>query len=181
MRGTGRSSSAEEAAKAMMAHTACSVRVGKSSRVSWMLASSAKLERIVRRVTLCPLPQALLRRSSHLVRYILRNSPLFFRSLRWPPSPINVYETTHGLVLDAYHRVEKSFRMLKRLLFLTCPPQCATRSSAPKSKTRLSPIKAAVSNAEQPELEVKAEWRFNSLNLDLHGKCWESFSGLYPA
>lgn len=51
MPGRGRSSSAEAAAKAMTARTAPSVKVGKSSRMAWMLAPSARPARIVRMVT----------------------------------------------------------------------------------------------------------------------------------
>jgi hypothetical protein len=54
------------------------------------------------------------------------------------------------------------------------------RLISPKSKTPLSPIKVAVSDVEQAE--VKAEWRFISLNLSLnlglHGKYWEILAGL---
>jgi hypothetical protein len=52
---TGMSSSADTAAKAMIARTSSSVSVGKSSRISSTLAPSARLAKTVRTVTRVPL------------------------------------------------------------------------------------------------------------------------------
>lgn len=54
MLGSDRSSSVDAAAKTMTARTARSVSIGKSSRISWTLAPSASLARIVRTVTDVP-------------------------------------------------------------------------------------------------------------------------------